>query len=552
MVTKRNFRKSGNVGLEVLGKPRGVIQARVRKVGPERFGIVAVDCAKARSKWMLCDFYGRVLIPPCVVEHRRAALEVAVWQLREAIQRHGLQDHIVAVEMTGVYHRPVQRAFRAAGSETRLVHPFASRHYRLPAHADIKTDDHDLEGIFRAAVNGFGLLEPEWDAVYRQLQVLARHRRDLVEKRAKLQCQIRQALERCLPGYADLFPNDDLWTRPAAMAVARRAGCAAAIRAAGRNGVLGWLNEEKLRVQMRTVERLTAWAADAAAADPLAAQLTRVWQALYEDWQAKTRQIQRLEQDLCEILVKTPYVLLLSHPGINVVSAGELAGEMGPIEHYAHAKAISGRAGLFPSRYQSDAVDRADGPLARFRNARLRAAWMRVADNLIKCNAHYRGKFQLWKQRGVDARDIRCRVANRVTRTVFQMVRGRKLYDHPSRLDRQYVLDKLLTFHREHGTLPLEILRDLKQAVNHIPADQRRAEAAPLQQVCRRARRSRRPGPQAIGEILLAVLAKLRFDPLQSEVEAPGPDAPRPTRSPDNAVDPVGRPPAPQPRVQSP
>ena len=187
----------------------------------------------------------------------------------------------------------------------------------------------------------------------------------------------------------------------------------------------------------RTVERLVSWAGNAAAAGSAQCEhLTRVWLTLYEDWQAKTRQIQRLEQDLCKVLVKTPYVLLLSHPGINVVSASELAGEMGPIEHYAHAKAISGRAGLFPSRYQSDEVDRADGPLAHFRNARLRAAWMRVADNLIKCNPHYHGKFELWKQRGVDSRDIRCRVANRVTRTVFQMVSGRRLYDHPSHLDR--------------------------------------------------------------------------------------------------------------------
>lgn len=87
-------------------------------------------------------------------------------------------------------------------------------------------------------------------------------------------------------------------------------------------------------------------------------------------------------------------------------------------------------------------MDRADGPLAHHRNARLRVAWLRVADNLIKWNAHFSGKFQLWKQRGADARDIRCRVANRLTRTVFQMVSGRRLYHHPSRLDRQYVLDK--------------------------------------------------------------------------------------------------------------
>jgi transposase len=474
---------------------------------------------------MLCDFYGKVLIPPTVVEHQRTALQIATLQLQEACQKHGLRDHVVAVEMTGTYHRPVQRAFRQAGSETRLVHPFASRHYRLPAHADIKTDDHDLEGIFRAAVNGFGLLEPTWDETHLRLQLLARHRRDLVEKRAKLQCQIRQYLERCLPGYGALFPDDDLWVRPTAMSIARRAGSAEAIRRATISGIGQWLREENLRAQSRTIERVVAWAASAAEPDPLAIHLNRVWYSLHDDWQAKTRQIERVEQELVEILVKTPYVLLLSHPGIGVLSAADLAGEMGPIEHYAHAKAITGRAGLFPSRYQSDEVDRTDGPLAHHRNARLRAAWLRVADNLIKCNAYFRGKFQLWKQRGVNARDIRCRVANRAVRTVFQMVSGRRLYHHPSRLDRGYVLDKLLTFHREHGTPPHVILGDLRQAAEQIPQGEHAAEAVPLQRIHRRARFSRRPGPQAIGDILVVVLAQLGVGALQYELEAPSLDA---------------------------
>jgi len=525
MATKRKFRKSGTNGPAVLGRPNGVIQPRVRAAGPERFGIVAIDCAKARSKWMLCDFYGKVLIAPTVVEHQRAALQLATVQLKEACQRHGLRDHIVAVEMTGTYHRPVQRAFRNAGHETRLVHPFASRHYRLAAHADSKTDDHDLEGIFRAAINGFGLLEPVWGETYLRLQVLARHRRDLVEKRAKLQCQIRHYLERCLPGYAELFPNDGLWTRPVAMAVARRSGSPEAIHQAGVAGVLRWLREESLRVQSRTVERLVAWAANAAQPDPLATHLTRVWWNLHDDWQTKTQQITRVEQELAEILAKTPYVLLLSHPGIGVVSAGELAGEMGPIEHYAHAKAITGRAGLFPSRYQSDEVDRADGPLAHRRNARLRAVWLRIADNLIKCNAHFRGKYHLWKQRGADPRDLRCRVANRATRTIFQMLSGRRLYQHPSRLDRQYVLEKLLKFHREHGTPPHEILRDLKQAAAQIPRGEHAREAVPLQEAWRRTRRSRRQGPEAIGTILVAVLARLGVSGLESNAEAPIPNA---------------------------
>ena len=58
-------------------------------------------------------------------------------------------------------------------------------------------------------------------------------------------------------------------------------------------------------------------------------------------------------------------LLLLGIVGINVVSAGEFAGEMGPIGHYTKGRAITGRAGLFPSRHQSDQVDHRDGALIR-------------------------------------------------------------------------------------------------------------------------------------------------------------------------------------------
>jgi hypothetical protein len=128
---------------------------------------------------------------------------------------------------------------------------------------------------------------------------------------------------------------------------------------------------------------------------------------------------------------------------------------------------------------------------------------------LVKCNAHYRGKSQFWKQRGVDPRDIRCRVANRATRTIFQMVSGRQVYRHPSRLGRQYILDKLLKFHQEHHSAPVEILRDLQAAAELIPRTEITAETAPLQPIADRYRRARRKGPQPVGEIVLVLLARL-------------------------------------------
>ena len=94
--------------------------------------------------------------------------------------------------------------------------------------------------------------------------------------------------------------------------------------------------------------------------DVAASQYLRIALALYDHRQRKTQEIQALERDIAGRLVQTPYVLLLSFPGINVLSAADFAGEMGPVAHYLNAKSISGRAGLRPSRYQSDAVDKAN------------------------------------------------------------------------------------------------------------------------------------------------------------------------------------------------
>jgi transposase len=100
-----------------------------------------------------------------------------------------------------------------------------------------------------------------------------------------------------------------------------------------------------IRFQQRTLQTVVDWAEQATPDDVAASQHLRIALALYDDRQRKIQEIQALEGDIASRLVQTPYVLLLSFPGINVVSAADFAGEMGPIEHYLNAKSISGRAG---------------------------------------------------------------------------------------------------------------------------------------------------------------------------------------------------------------
>lgn len=501
-------------------QPRGAINRRVQVVGPEHFALVCIDCGKQSSTWMMADFYGKVLVEPTDLPHTRAALDAAIAQVRRILEQHDFRDQLIAIEQTGQYHRPVQRAFRAAGWETRLVHPFASKQFRQPAAAGDKTDANDLAALHRAAVLGFALVEPDWPADYRQLQLLARQRRDLVRKTSKLQCQIREPLHALLPGYAEIFGHH-FWDSPIAMPLARHYLTPAALAAMDVESLWQQVHEMDLSCRRDTLAKVLAWADQAPAAHPYPEVLHRHLLQLDDDRLGKNRHIRDLERDLASLLVRTPYLLLLSIPGINVPSAAELAGELGPIWLYANANAITGRAGLMPSRYQSATVDCAAGPLRRCGNRRLRAALLLIADNLILHNDHFRARYTLWGQQGKDPRWRHIKIAKTFSRLTFALVSGGQLLGHRCCQRQHYILTKLLKFHQGHQSAAAQLQTDLHAAIEQLPSSAYTREAEPLQQRLEELARRRR-GPEPLANILPIVLAKLGVRGVQSEDKGEG------------------------------
>jgi hypothetical protein len=210
--------------------------------------------------------------------------------------------------------------------------------------------------------------------------------------------------------------------------------------------------------------------------------------AVEDDRHRKTEDIQALERELAGRLAQTPYVLLLSFPGINVVSAAQFGGVAGPMEHYATHRSLTGRAGLRPARYQTNQVDQADGPLLRNCNRALRAAILTIADNLLLCNHHFQHLATTWRRQGKDAHDIHIRVGHHFGRIAFQMVAGGQVFHHPSIQGRHYILDKLTAIHRQHATAMAQVLGDLQAAIAQLPPRQYAAEARPLQEEMERIR----------------------------------------------------------------
>src|SRR5207247_10553113 len=115
-------------------------------------------------------------------------------------------------------------------------------------------------------------------------------------------------------------------------------------------------------------------------------------------------------------------------------------------------------------------------------NRRLRAALLRVADNLVNCNHYFNIRATHWRRLGKDERWIRVKIAKNFSRLLFAIVAGRQLFPHPCCQQRHYILRKLLEFHREHDTPMTQTLADMDAATLQLPRTAYAAEAQPLHQ----------------------------------------------------------------------
>jgi hypothetical protein len=322
-----------------------------------------------------------------------------------------------------------------------------------------------------------------------------------------------------MPGYAEIFGRGHFWEHASALFLARRTGSAFAVLQAGFEGISTLIRQAGLTFRRPFVEQVLAWAENAPPGHAQSACLECILNDLDEDRLEKTKKIQAFDARLAHCVVRTPYVLLLAIPGVNIVSAADLAGELGPINHYASANAITGRAALMPVRYQSDQVD-CQGALRRSGNRRLRGALMQIADNLVNKNHYFQARAALWLRAGKDPRWVRVKVAKIFSRLAFAMLAGHTVFPHPCCQERHYILGKLLEFHTDQRSSPATIHADLEAAIQQLPSRTRQEEAKPLRE--RLDELARRRGPQPLAQIIPLVLAKLGLHQVQSPPEGEG------------------------------
>src|SRR5262245_30577478 len=115
----------------------------------------------------------------------------------------------------------------------------------------------------------------------------------------------------------------DIFDHEPARLIARRLGAARAIHEGGLKGLMAPLKAEGVRYQRRSLVKILAWAQEAHEARDYPEIHRRIFAQLDDERRARLRASRALESDLASSLVPTPYALLLSFPGVDVVTAAE-------------------------------------------------------------------------------------------------------------------------------------------------------------------------------------------------------------------------------------
>ncbi len=459
--------------------PDDSLRQRVSKIGGEKFGVLVVDSSKKNAEVWLTDFFGN---PVWDESHTYSITKGQMSEMVKDVDRSCRENRfkalVVGIEMTGRYHRPIKRELEKHW-EVKIIHPFVTKQLRQPASSGIKTDGVDLEAMTRAMISGYGNTPHPTPLHYVEWQLMNRAREDSVDRRSRLKGQCREHLHACMPGYAELFT--DIWRTPMILSVAETYGSAKRLLSAGTDSICNRLQCKGIRFRRRSINKVLAWASDSASPDlggTLHRSILKTSLALLKHMD---RDIKGYEKRLVPFLVKTPFVLLMSIPGINVVSASGYGSEAGPITNYHSGSQINGRAGIFPSRYQSDETDRTDGPMVGGRNARLRNATMRIASNMVLHSEHLQGWSDLRVNQGWSTKKAFVSIANHFSRIAFQMVAGRQTFHHPHMKEHNTVLKKLIGFSLMHEISPEKTISLANTAAKQLPADAIEEEIEDLQ-----------------------------------------------------------------------
>lgn len=424
----------------IQGKKGSQFSSQLRGVNLEKVLIVAIDAAKFFQKALICNYFGDVIEEPFFFGVNRDGIDLLTKKIEKAKNELQAERIFSGVEVTGHYYEDIVRELGNRGYGVTLINAATTFEERASALNWSKTDDLDLYAIAHALIQNKGMENKLPEGSYRQLMTLTRARRNEVRKRALAKVQIRTLMDniwRDFQGYVEIVKNrpkktrvfSDFWGKSSQFFMEYYPH-PSFILELGEEKLLQVVKEKKLRIGKTTIETIMR-VADQSIVRPkedLGPELLLLRMAI-QDLQRLDENIRILEKEIEQTLLQTEGRLLLSVPGIGIITAAEFYSELGDISQYEHAGQLIKKAGTNPIIKQSAGTEGFYGRISKQGNKNLRFIVYTVGKCLAQHNKDLRPYYERLIQRGKHPRKAFIALGNKFIRIAFSMLKNKKPFE---------------------------------------------------------------------------------------------------------------------------
>ena len=415
------------------GLRRSQFAKEIRGSNLEKVLIVPIDVSKVLQKAMILNYFGESIESAFSFMVSQTGMKVLIDNIEKAKSSLQTDKVFIGIEATGHYYEDIVRILMDQGYSVHIINPASTHEERKQHLTYTKTDDIDLYLIAEALIGNKATNSKLNTGIYKELQLITRARRSEIEKRSRIKVEIRSyhdQIWRDFQGYSTLVDGklktkkifSDFWGK-GSVHILTHYPHASQILEIGEIGLRQLSKKHNLKIRKATIEALLLAAKESVSKplDELSTEVFLLRQKL-KDYQYHTRNIESYEKEIERLFIQTNGILLLTIPGIGLVTAAELFCEMGDLSYFTSASQLIKKAGTNPVIKQSGPGKGYAGRISKQGNANLRRAVYNVGKRLTVHNEVLKPFATRLKEKGKKAGAIYIAMGNKLLKIAFPML----------------------------------------------------------------------------------------------------------------------------------
>ncbi|MHC1760502.1 MAG: IS110 family transposase [Negativicutes bacterium] len=308
--------------------------------------IVGVDIAKAVQWARFVDYRGLEIGKALRFQNDKTGFENILASILANCNCGGMNDVIVGLEPTGHYWKTLANYLMLHGLTVVMVNPYHTKRAKeLDDNSPTKNDKKDALTIAKLVRDGryYETYMPQ--DIYAELRVLSTARISLMKRRNALQNTITAVLDEYFPEIETVFKNP--LTGKASLQILKSCPLPALILKMSVDEIVDELKKAvKKTVGRKKAQQLLNAAKNSIGVRYGIASAKLKIGLMVEELELLTNQLERLEVEMKKALTATGFAaIILSVPGIGVVTAASFLGEIGDPMRFENPRQISRMAG---------------------------------------------------------------------------------------------------------------------------------------------------------------------------------------------------------------